>query len=84
MKPHPWTRLARTATSLLAALVCFALMPGSAQTITGVVSGTVVDGSGLPVAGAVVTLLKCQPARFPRLAFTHVPARCAMRAGRWL
>ena len=46
-----------TFASLLAALVCFASRPVFAQTITGVVSGTVVDGTGAAVPGASVTLV---------------------------
>ena len=42
---------------VLVALVCFVSIPVFAQTITGVVSGTVVDTSGLAIAGAAVTLV---------------------------
>jgi hypothetical protein len=42
---------------LLVVLVCSVSIPIFAQTITGVVSGTVVDTSGLAIAGAPVTLV---------------------------
>src|ERR1700732_3761300 len=46
-----------TSAMVLAALVCFVSSPAIAQTITGVVSGTVVDTSGLAIAGTAVTLV---------------------------
>jgi hypothetical protein len=46
-----------TSAMVLVALVCFVSSSVIAQTITGVVSGIVVDTSGLAIAGAPVTLV---------------------------
>src|SRR5215472_10032048 len=45
----------RIATVTLASLVAFS-MPATAQTVSGTITGTAVDQSSLPIAGATVTL----------------------------
>jgi len=46
-----------TLTRVFAALLCFVSLPAFAQTISGVVSGIVVDATGAPIPGASVTLV---------------------------
>ncbi len=55
MNHHPWSGFARSALSAAVAIVVAA--PALAQNTTSAIGGRVVDASGAPVAGAVVSIL---------------------------